>query len=70
MDARSLPDEWEVAVGPRSEPRYFSVPDSGLQEFLRTLASQGVVEFQISSNGWVFRIEQVAAPPPGTGCPR
>jgi hypothetical protein len=63
MNARSLPDEWEVAVGPRSDPRYFSVPDAGLQEFLRALTAQGEIEFQISSSGWVFRIEQLAAPP-------
>lgn len=62
MDAGSPPQRWEVAVGPLDDPRFFQVPDAGLQEFLRTLASQGVSEFEISSAGWVFRISRLAMP--------
>lgn len=62
MDAGALPEQWDVAVGPLDEPRFFNVPDAGLQEFLRTLAGQGVAEFEISSGGWVFRITRLAVP--------
>ncbi|HEX8648942.1 MAG TPA: hypothetical protein VF715_18750 [Thermoleophilaceae bacterium] len=63
MDDRSRPEHWEVAVGPLDEPRFVNVPDLGLQEFLRALASQGVAEFEISSGGWVFRISRLAGRP-------
>ena len=63
----SIAAQWDVAIGPLDEARFFQVPDAGLHEFLRTLASQGVSEFEISSGGWVFRIRRLAVPlcPPG-----
>ncbi len=54
---------WEVAVGPREHPRYFHVPDEGLQGFLRSLASRGISEVQISNGRSVFRINRLSPPP-------
>ena len=57
-------ETWEVAVGPPDQPSYFHVPDEDLQTFVRSLASRGVAEIQISNGRQVFRINRLAPAPP------
>lgn len=63
LGRRPFVGTWEVAVGPRDQPRYFHVPDEDLHRFVRSLASRGVAEIQISNGRQVYRINRLLPRP-------